>query len=147
VALLTGIQVEHEYAQGKHDDSRDLVFDPEILLELSTIRNKDGALEEIIELFLLNTDELHQAMEDDLKNNNTQSFKDHAHTLKGSAANAGANRIAEACHRANTLQPGDLQLSGSELVAQLASEFSEFKIAFATFLADRDERNSKLTDH
>jgi two-component system sensor histidine kinase RpfC len=147
VALLTGIQVEHKYAQRKHDDSRNLVFDPEILLELSTIRNKAGALEEIIELFLLNTGELQQAMEDDLKNNNTQSFKDHAHTLKGSAANAGANRIAEACHRANSIQPGDLQLSGSELMVQLASEFSEFKIAFATFLADRNERDSKLTDH
>jgi HPt (histidine-containing phosphotransfer) domain-containing protein len=96
---------------------------------------------------LLNANELQRAMEDDLRNNDGQSFKDHAHTLKGSAANAGANRIAEACHGANTIRPGNLKSSGSELIALLATEFSEFNIVFATFLADRNERNSKLTDH
>jgi HPt (histidine-containing phosphotransfer) domain-containing protein len=104
-------------------------------------------LEEIIELFLLNTEALQKAMANDLKINNTQSLKDHAHTLKGSAANVGANRIAEACHRANSIQPGELKSSGSELMAQLATEFNDFKVAFATFLADRNGRNSKLTDH
>ena len=35
----------------------------------------------------------------------------------------------------------------SKVAQQLATEFNDFKVAFATFLADRNGRNSKLTDH
>ncbi len=146
VASLTGTLEEHQNAQRKDRESRALVFDSEILLELRAIRDTPGALEEMIELFLQNSGELQHTMASDLENNDVQSFKDRAHAMKGSAANVGANRIAEACHRAKKLQSGNLRSAGGELMSQLAAEFTEFENTFAAFVVDRNELNSEITD-
>ena len=146
VIWLTGIQEEYNQVQRKQKETRVQIFDPEILLELSTIRNTPGALEEMIEMFLDNASEMQRAMEDDLESRNLQSFKDHAHAMKGSAANVGANRISYACRRAKALKTENLQTSGRELASQLATEFSDFAKTFATYVAKRNSRNSNMTD-
>ncbi|MCP4008146.1 MAG: response regulator, partial [Proteobacteria bacterium] len=146
VVLLTGIQEEYKQAQTKRDESRTLIFDPEILLELSAIRNTPGALEEMIDLFLHNADELCQGMRDDLKNSDIQSFKDHAHAMKGSAANVGANRISKAAHSAKALRSINLQSSGGELMVLLETEFSDFRDTFDRYIVKRNSSNSRLLD-
>ena len=147
VTWLTGIEEEFKQARQKDKEIRALIFDPEILLELSTIRNTAGALEDMIEMFLQNARELYRGMEDDLKNRSLQSLKDRAHAMKGSAANVGANRISDACHEAKALEPNNLQTAGRELVTRLATEFSDFERAFANYVAERNSRNnSNSTD-
>lgn len=142
VAWLTGIEEEFNKVQQKHKETHALIFDPEILLELSTIRTTPGALEEMIEMFLQNARELYRGMEDDIESSNLQSLKDHAHAMKGSAANVGANRISDACHAAKGLEPENWQTSGRELVSRLATEFSDFERTFANYVAGRNGRNS-----
>jgi two-component system sensor histidine kinase RpfC len=146
VTALTGIEEEYKQVRKRENESRSKVFDPEILLELKMIRETAGALEDMIEIFQSSASELRQSMADDLASNNIQLFKDHAHAMKGSAANVGANRIADACHQAKALQPGSLQSSGRELLAVLANEFSQFDKTFATFSAERNNDSSNTTD-
>ena len=146
VGVLTGNRLQPKSAAGKGVKRQALVHDPEILLELSAFRDDASALQEFIELFLHNGDGLQREMQEDLKNNDLQAFKDHAHTLKGSAANVGANRIADACHQVSSFKPGTLQTSGGELINQLAGEFIEFRKTVKIFLAERMEKSSQLRD-
>jgi len=146
VASLTGNRLPYKKDGPENGDREAVVYDPDLLLELSAFRDDATALQEFIELFLQNGDGLCRALKEDLKNNDLQSFKDNAHTLKGSAANVGANRISEACYPASKFKPGTLQTSGGELVNRLADEFSEFRKTIKSFLVERVGESSKLTD-
>jgi len=146
VVSLTGIEEAFKQAREKQSKSRTLVFDPEILLELSTIRNTAGALEEMIEMFVNNAQELHLAMEHDLEGGDLQAFKDHAHTLKGSAANVGANRISDVCEHAKAIVSETMQAAGQELMRQLSGELGAFNKAFSAFVARRGDRDGGLID-
>jgi len=146
VTSLTGIQVQYELAREKDRESRTVVFDPELLLELSAIRDTPGALEEIIELFISSATDLQQDMKVDLQGDDLQAFKDHAHALKGSAANTGANRVADVCHKAKALRAGNFESSGAELLKVLAREFSAFQKAYAEFIVARNKDDSKHKD-
>lgn len=144
VATLTGRSRQSKQdSPGKQLESSVLIFDSEVLLELGSIRNTPGALEEFIDLFLLNTEELLQMLDDDLSRNNIEPFMDHIHAMKGSAASIGANRVADACQRASALRAENLQSLGREITVLLASEFSEFKQTYAEFLADHDDQISE----
>lgn len=145
VTSLTGIQAQYEQAQEKDRESRAVVFDPDLLLELSAIRDTPGALEEVIELFINSATDLQQGMREDLQGDDLQAFKDHAHALKGSAANTGANRIADICHKAKALRAGNFESSGAELLRVLAKEFAAFQKEYAEFITARN-KDSKQKD-
>ncbi len=147
VASLTGNRILNQRSEPGKNKPQTVVYDPELLLELDAFRDDAAALQEFIELFLHNGDELYHSMEEDLKNNDLQAFKGHAHTLKGSAASIGANRISEACDSASGLKPGALQTRGVKIVSQLAEEFKEFRKVVKSFLAERTGENIKLKDN
>ena len=142
VTALTGIQQQFDHARKKHKKTRAMVFDPEILLELSAIRDTPGALEEIIELFVDNAIEIQREMKNDLSQNDMQAFKSHAHALKGSAANTGVNRVSHICHQAKALQPGNFSTEGQELFSRLEFEFAEFRKTYASYIAEKNNLNS-----
>lgn len=146
VTALTGIQKQYNHARKKRKEMRSLVFDPDILLELAAIRDTPGALEEIIELFVSSATELQNKMQKDLSQHDLQEFKNHAHALKGSAANTGANRMADLCHMAKALQPGNFSSEGRDLFTRLEAEFAEFQETYARFIAERSNVDSKSTD-
>ena len=147
VSSLTGNRIQSDQHSGSEKSKPiTLAHDPEVLLELSTYRDNTTALREYIELFMNKGDELRHSMEEDLKNNDLQSFKDHAHTLKCSAANIGANRISETCLSASRLKPSNLQTRGGELVSHLANDFEGFRKTVRTFLEKNTDENIKLTD-
>ena len=146
VTSLTGIQAQYESAREKDRESRTVAFDPELLLELSAIRDTPGALEEIIELFVTSATELQQNMKTDLQDDDLQAFKDHAHALKGSAANIGANRVADVCHKAKALRAGNFESSGETLLKVLAKEFSAFQKKYAEFITARNKDKTKRKD-
>ncbi len=143
VTALTGIQKQFNHARKKRKETRALVFDPELLLELPAISDTPGALEEIIELFISSATELQNEMQKDLSRHDLQAFKNHAHALKGSAANVGANRVSELSHQVKALQPGNFSTSGRDLFVSLESEFSKFKKTYAEYLVERNKLNSK----
>ncbi len=146
VASLTGDLLLRQRGEADNSMQHILTYDPEVLLELRAVKDNATALQEFIELFLHEGDKLRRLMEEDLKNNDLRAFKDHAHTLKGSAASVGANRISEICLNASRVKPGTLQTQGGELVGQLAIEFREFRKIVKSFLAQRTDDNIKLTD-
>lgn len=116
------------------DETRHVVFDPEVLMELDVIRKRPESLNDLIRLFRHDAGELRAQLGDAVARGSIQAFREEAHALKGSAANVGANRIAATCNLAGALKPADLATRGREIIERLDREFSEFETVFHDFV-------------
>ncbi|MFT5111274.1 MAG: two-component system sensor histidine kinase RpfC [Parasphingorhabdus sp.] len=126
VAALTHIHEKNLHQERSRQDSSLDNFDQSVLLELDAIKNKPGLLVEILNLFYADAKEMQDALQVDLDNKNIHDFKNHAHALKGSAANVGANRIAQRCNLASALTPGNIAIEGENMLFELQIEMDEF---------------------
>ncbi len=146
VASLTGIQAQFQQAKEQDRKARLVSFDPEILLELSAIRDTPGALEEVIELYIEGATELQLEMQQDLQKQDIKSFKRHAHSLKGSSANAGANRLADLSHQAKALLAPHFSSSGKALLDQIKTEFEAFEAAYESYVRAHRHTDNQMID-
>ena len=134
VAQLTHLhEVNQHEVRSQHSEGIE-IFDDSVLLELDAIRNRPGALRDIIQLFNADAEEMLLSLKDDWRRADVYDFKDHAHALKGSAANVGANSIARTCSLASSLTPGSIQSEGQRILEELDLEFENFDRVFTQFL-------------
>lgn len=130
------------------DQRRIPIFDPSKLSELESLRHNPKLLEELVSLFLADTEDLLQSLEESAAAGSVQGFRETAHALKGSAANMGANRLFEVCKKSSTLSIDNFEGDAMELAREIRREFELFKSDYPKQLenARRSRTGSSETD-
>jgi PAS domain S-box-containing protein len=89
----------------------------------------DGLLGTLIDLFIENSPQVINEARTALANRATPQLARAAHTLKGSCANFGAERMREACLRLEQLANGGSVEGAEEMLAQIEKEFNYVRLA------------------
>ncbi|GJL80658.1 MAG: sensory/regulatory protein RpfC [marine bacterium B5-7] len=139
VMQLSGLSGNDSRGTARSGVNLDEIFDPDVLMELDAIRKRPEALRELINLFRTDASELLHRLQDSVRRGSIQDFKEEAHALKGSAANVGANRIAQCCNQAGAIKPGELSQRGPEILETLGNEFTRFETTFKEYFEQEIE--------
>ena len=89
----------------------------------------DGLLGTLIDLFIENSPQVINEARTALANRATPQLARAAHTLKGSCANFGAERMREACLRLEQLANGGSIEGADEMLTQIEKEFNYVRLA------------------
>ena len=92
-------------------------------LEFSGLEDDPEALQELIDLFLADTPRQISAIKEAVALDNSRQLKSAAHSLKGSARNLGAQRLADICAALEALGQNGQAAPASEQLAELEREF------------------------
>ena len=97
---------------------------------------QDDALQEIIEMFLKQTDEQINQLSETVSNNDTETTCNIAHQLKGSSANLGAIQLSEAFSQLEKSSKGEHTPGSDELLKAIRVIFNRTRIQFQSLLSD-----------
>ena len=97
---------------------------------------QDDALQEIIEMFLKQTDEQINQLSETVSNNDTEATCNIAHQLKGSSANLGAIQLSEAFSQLEKSTKEEHTPSSDELLKAIRVIFNRTRIQFQSLLSD-----------
>jgi len=121
-------QVVSQWLESKKSAEENIIeIDKKILNQLRQLR--EGLLPRVIYLFRTTSPDLLNTMEEAIATKNLDSLYKAAHSLKNSAANLGANRLAEKCKELESLaRTGSLDFDASRSV--LNRLFADIKQIF-----------------
>ncbi|MES1982560.1 MAG: ATP-binding protein [Pseudomonadota bacterium] len=112
----------------------ELCLNENTLRHLEVLGGGNEFVKAIIEGFIAESEQLLGNMKTILLQRDYQTFKNMAHTLKGSAGNVGAEILARICHDISRLSPTDLQNSADDLISQMNAAFKSVQFKLAQYL-------------
>jgi HPt (histidine-containing phosphotransfer) domain-containing protein len=118
--------------------SEDEVLDPAVFAGLRSLQEpgEPDGVAELAALFLTDTPPRVRAIHEALDAKDASGLREAAHTLKGTASNLGARRLASVCLQIESAaRQGDTQV-GSVLLPQLDDEYAR-----VCFLLERETKN------
>jgi two-component system sensor histidine kinase RpfC len=143
IANLTGTrQRAAEPADSTHNGSTPRISEGDVLLNENTLRylallggENENFLNDVIQGFLLNGEQLIELMRTALFKQDYQALKKHAHALQGSSGNVGAETLHELCREMSRLKYSDLHPKAHELMHKVQDSFGATKLAMISKLA------------
>ena len=105
----------------------DAVIDPKVLAGLRELREPgepDGAVE-LIDLFLRDTPRSIESMQSAIARSDAVALRESAHSLKGTASNLGARRLAAACAELEKLARQSLLAEAANVFGQVTEEYDQ----------------------
>ena len=130
-AMLEGIQAAQPPPPPRNESTREHpAINTEALDRLRDLRvpGQPDPVAEIIDLFLLQTPDLLQALRKACAERDLESVGITAHTLKGSCANLGAEQMAAWCRELESMVRQGTFLSAGKLPEQLEQEFAAVRL-------------------
>ena len=100
----------------------------------------DGDLDferELIQAFVLDNERHIRSLESAISERNLELFEHVAHSMKGSSANMGANRMLEIAHLLEQLGPRGELSPANEMLDNLKTEFNQVCIFLEDYLNSR----------
>lgn len=94
------------------------------LLELQALRGL-GSIQELVDVFVSDTEELLSAMEDALRTASQERFRELSHALEGSAANIGAEKMRDLSHRGSHLTVTDFPDEARKILHEIQHDFPQ----------------------
>lgn len=94
----------------------------------------DNFLEEVIQGFLLNGEQLIDSMKTALLKQDYKTFKELAHALQGSSGNVGAEALHELCREISRLNHSGLQVSANDFLKRVQDNFGATRSAIIRYL-------------
>ena len=130
LALVTG-QID----AGKSGTANELLINKQTLQRLRLLGEmNDNFLDEVIDGFLLEGEQLLDAMEKALAEYEYIQFKKLAHALKGSSGNLGAEALFQICREISQFNHADLQASSGKLLNKARDSFNATRQAMMHYL-------------
>ena len=108
----------------KSSESMPPSLDDNRLLELQALRGP-GSIQELVDVFVADTEELLSAMEDALRTASQERFRELAHALAGSAANIGAAKMRDLSHRGSHLTVTDFPDEARKILHEIHHDFPQ----------------------
>lgn len=99
-------------------------LDGDKLLELQALRGL-GSIQELVDIFVSDTEELLSAMEDALRTASQERFRELSHALEGSAANIGAEKMRDLSHRGSHLTVTDFPEEARKILHDIHHDFPQ----------------------
>jgi two-component system sensor histidine kinase RpfC len=100
------------------------LLDGDKLLELQALRGL-GSTQELVDIFVSDTEELLSAMEDALRTASQERFRELSHALEGSAANIGAEKMRDLSHRGSHLTVTDFPDEARKILHAIHHDFPQ----------------------
>jgi len=94
----------------------------------------DNFVQSIVQGFISEGEKLVEAMQVALSRQEYVSFKELAHTMKGSAGNIGAEKLFNVCREISQLSHADLQGNAEDLLSQTESNFNAVRQALDRYM-------------
>jgi two-component system sensor histidine kinase RpfC len=94
------------------------------LLELQALRGS-GSIQELVDVFVSDTEELLSAMEDALRTASQERFRELSHALAGSAANIGAEKMRDLSYRGSHLTVTDFPDEARKILHEIHHDFPQ----------------------
>ncbi|MFQ5934834.1 MAG: ATP-binding protein [Acidiferrobacterales bacterium] len=114
------------------NNSAQAVLDEYKLLELRKLRGP-RAVQDLIQVFIADTEELLARMQEALDSDLLQSFRETAHALEGTSASVGATTMRGLAHRGSSLDPADFPASAKQILRAVRAEFVLFQDEVARY--------------
>ncbi len=130
-AGLTGFAVMPPASAKKGDG---VLLNENTLRRLKSLGGGGDFVDTVIQGFISEGEQLLEAMRTELLKHEYVTFKELAHTLKGSAGNIGADALFQICREISRLNHSDLQASASNLLDKAQGSFDVSKQAMVRYL-------------
>lgn len=101
------------------------VFDRTALL--NRVDGDEDFLEEIVGLFLTETAKRIDSLKEAARNQDPETLRNEAHSLKGSSANVAAGSLQEAAHQLETAAVTDDLTEADSLIKRIEDEFAKLR--------------------
>lgn len=130
-ASFTGLVVAPTEPATREDGT---LLNENTLRRLKLLGGGGDFVDTVIQGFISEGEQLLEAMRAELRKNEYVTFKELAHTLKGSAGNIGADALFEICREISRLNHSDLQASANNLLDKANGSFSASRQAMIRYL-------------
>jgi two-component system, sensor histidine kinase RpfC len=114
--------------------SGDQVIDCETLRELSELDADPSFLDEIVGIYVADSEMLLDQIEDAVRHRDYAEFRDLLHALRSASANVGAQQLHAVCAQLSGRTRGDFQTKASEYFARLSHEFTRYRVEVQAWL-------------
>jgi two-component system sensor histidine kinase RpfC len=119
--------------------SGDQVIDRETLRELSELDADPAFLDEIVGIYVADSEMLLDQIEDAVRHRDYAEFRDLLHALRSASANVGAQQLHAVCAQLSGLERSEFQARASEYLARLAHEFTRYRVEVQAWLERKAE--------
>lgn len=109
------------------DSEKEIIFDRHGFL--TRLNGNEGALKEIIEVFMKNAPEKIRALKDLLKTRTRETLALQAHSLAGAAANIGAERLRKLAKQLELAAEEENFSNAESIITKISDEFALFQSA------------------
>ena len=120
------------------------VLETQALHELAQLDEDQMFVNELVEGFLEDSQDLLDAMSQALSDHAYEQFKDHAHALKGCASSIGAEALGYTAGAITKLKHSDVRQQGEQCYTKLRAEFERAKSALKAYISDANKSQSSL---
>ena len=118
---------------GDDDNELEPVFDQDKFME--RLMHNTSLAQTIAARFLVDIPKQIAALEESIRENNSDFVTRHAHTIKGAAANMGADRLSELASRIERQEKGGDISSLSETLPELHRQFESLRLRLEEFIS------------
>lgn len=144
IAVLTQNLTAPKREQSYNRKIPQVLFDENALIQLRLLATGDDHfVESVCQGFFLEGDKTLRAMQETLSKGQYNSFKELAHSMKGSAGNVGADTLSEICREILTLSYPNFLAQAEALMTNAQSSFNKTKVAITEYL-DKNRSLSTL---
>jgi two-component system sensor histidine kinase RpfC len=116
----------------------DVVLDEVVLANLEMVGRRGDFVRRLVHSFAEDTESLIRGMRQALEEGRGDEFRDHAHSLKGSAGSIGARALQEIAAHACRLSNEQLAAERAALMRRLVAEFEAARNALHAYLGRKD---------
>ena len=118
-------------------------LDADKLRDLAALDQTPSFVDDIVKVFIGDTEELLTSMQGSLESGHYQIYKDIAHSLKGTAASVGAIKLCDLAALGAQFGMSDFPERAHDVMVKLDSELQKFKHEYSNYV----ERQSANTRH
>ncbi|GIL41718.1 ATP-binding protein [Roseiterribacter gracilis] len=118
----------------RFQSSNDQVIDRETLRELSELDSDASFLDEIVGIYIEDSELLLEQIEATVRNRDFAEFRDLIHALRSASANVGAAQLHATCVQLGGIDRRDFQARAPEYMSRLIHEFTRYRLEVQAWL-------------
>ncbi|MDB5367558.1 MAG: signal transduction histidine kinase [Rhodospirillales bacterium] len=119
--------------------SGDQVIDRDTLRELSELDADPAFLDEIVGIYVADSESLLDDIEEAVRHRDYAQFRDLLHALRSASANVGAQQLHAVCAQMSGIERSEFQAKASEYLARLSHEFTRYRVEVQAWLERKAE--------
>jgi two-component system sensor histidine kinase RpfC len=115
------------------------VIDRETLRELGELDADPAFLDEIVGIYIADSELLMEQIEVAVRHRDYAEFRDLLHALRSASANVGASQLHAVCVQLGGVERSEFQVKASDYLSRLVHEFTRYRVEVQAWLERKAE--------